>query len=141
MSVDLSRACPDDDLHNREELMTNQQLSTRDSLISEYSDTYKEAYGYRPSLAGMQEMALEELEAIVKRVSRAAEQAYQEEKARMSGREVQVKEEIAKLLPMAGTLEDVIRWMHQAEDTDGDDGYLEYKLGVNYGFLAKLRAA
>ena len=137
----MSGPRPDDDLHNREELMTNQQLSTRDSLISEYSDTYKEAYGYRPSLAGMQEMALEELEAEVERVSRAAEQAYQEEKARMSGQEVQVKEEIAKLLPMAGTLEDVIRWMHQAEDTDGDDGYLEYKLGVNYGFLARLRAA
>jgi SpoVK/Ycf46/Vps4 family AAA+-type ATPase len=88
----------------------------------------------------MYQMPLEELEAKVDSVTRAAEQAYQEEKIRMAEREVHVNKEIDRLMFMAGTLEDVIRWLHQAEETEGDESYLEYKLGVNYGFFARLRA-
>ena len=36
------------------------------------------------------------------------------------------------------TVQDAIRYLHNAHDTRGDDGYLEYQLGVAYGTLAKL---
>jgi hypothetical protein len=28
-----------------------------------------------------------------------------------------------------------LRWIHEAEDTDGDDEYLCYRVGVPYGYI------
>lgn len=36
-----------------------------------------------------------------------------------------------------GDFEQAKRWQHQAYDTDGDDEYLAYRLGLPYGFFRK----
>ena len=121
--------------------MITTELSLRDSLLSEYSDTFKEAYGVRPNLGHMAHLTDEELQAEVDSICEIAHRVYMEEKAWEAQREEAVRAQLSKLQSMAGSLEDAIRWLHQAEDTDGNDSFLEYSLGVGYGFFRKLRAA
>jgi hypothetical protein len=34
-----------------------------------------------------------------------------------------------------------LRWLHDAYETQGDDEYLEFRLGLGFGYLAKAREA
>lgn len=40
-----------------------------------------------------------------------------------------------------GDFETAVRFQHQAYDTNGDDEYLEYRLGLPYKYFAKQRQA
>jgi len=53
--------------------------------------------------------------------------------ARLADRIAQIRATVA-----GSTVRDAIRYLHDAHETDGDDGYLEYTLGVPYGHIAKL---
>ena len=128
-------------LATKGKVMSTTEISQRDLLLSEYSDTYKEIYWHRPSLAGMDELTLDELQSMVDGLYQQAAESYRQERRREIKREEEVLKTLARLSPMAGGMSNAIRWLHQSEGTNGDEGMLEWSLGVGYGFFAWLRAA
>lgn len=110
-----------------------------------FSDLHKDAYGFRPSQSywavlaaadGDQKQAmwddlLEALEATVARERQEEQRAVE----RFERRLAELYNVGAKDFEMA------IRWLHESYDTDGDNEYLEYRLGLPYGYLVKARIA
>ena len=102
-----------------------------------YSDMFKDVYGSRPR--GYTWVTVEEFEADFDRLDKQ----WAENEAHESA--VQVANLVALELRISNLIETgaadrgaAIRWLNQAEDTDGDTSYLEYKLNVPYGTLEKM---
>jgi hypothetical protein len=119
-------------------MITWEQMSHKEQLEAIYWDLYKDVNGIRPRHLNLSAMTVEELEADLKRME--TELAVQE-------MERQESEEIAahafemrmQTLMMAGAKdrETALRWIHEAEETNGDDDYLAYTLGLSYKYFAK----
>lgn len=109
------------------------------------SDLHKDAYGFRPSESFwyvwrsntdaekqvVWDNLLEALEAEMKRYNAEQAKAIAAFDQRVAG--------LAAL--GAEDFEMALRWLHEAEDTQGDDDYLEYRLNLPYGHIARTRAA
>jgi hypothetical protein len=110
--------------------------------LDSFSDLHKEAYGFRPSSTWyewMQAASPDELQEQWDSLVRSAEWAFQEEQELREQALTDLNKTIAEMqrdhkVDMATC----IRWLHDAYKTAGDDGYLEYHLGVAYGTIAKL---
>ena len=114
------------------------QVYTFDANI--VSDLHKDAYGYRPREyfwaqwhgcgdQGKQEMWDELLADL--------SDAVAEEKEREAAAIADVEKRIARIIDMVdgSTREDAIRYLDQAYDTRGDVNFLEFHLGIPYGYL------
>ncbi len=112
-------------------MTTWEELSELEQLECIYCETYKDVYGIkarwyraesvekaREDLARLQV----ELEAQMARDAEAQQQA------------IAAFEELAKSY---GGVETAKRWQHQAYNTQGDDEYLCYHLGLPYGYFKK----
>ena len=107
-----------------------------------YSDLHKDARGHRPSIGGYaawDEATPDQKQAIwdgllVELDERTANEA-REEAAAVHDLEIRIQD-----LMMSGAKDRsmAIRWLHEAYDTQGDTGFLEYYLGVPYGYLDKM---
>jgi hypothetical protein len=105
------------------------------------SDIYKDAYGFRPrenfwlgwdsSTSDQKQKIWDELCDIS---SRAADEERQAQLAAEAALERQI-EKISRLV-VGGTREDAIRYLHDVHNTHGDREFLEYSLGVRYGYLS-----
>jgi hypothetical protein len=116
------------------------QQAERDNLQDVFWDMYKDAHGIRPRFVDTSAWTAEDfekeftyLQGIITRD--LADQAVRQEQASRDF-EKRVEETIAL---GAWTRDNAIRWIHDAEDTNGDDEYLCYTLGLKYGY--KLRIA
>lgn len=108
------------------------------------SDLHKDAYGFRPSQSfwaifaasnGDQKQKiwddlLETLEATVARERADEARAIEQFERRV----FDLRNIGAHGRSMA------ISWLHQAYDTEGDDEFLEFKLGLPYGYIRRSRA-
>lgn len=106
------------------------------------SDLYKEAFGSRPrdhfwsewesaSNAGKQEI-WDQLLAIA---DAEAEYFYQEQLRAEQDFETRIIPNIQSYLN-GGSREDAIRHLHETYETDGDTEYLEFQIGVRFGYLS-----
>ena len=100
-----------------------------------YSDMHKDAHGFRPridtstwTLADF-EKEFAYLETVI-----LEENAREAEAAKRNAAALETR--IAEMIAMgAADRATAIRWLHDAYDTRGDDGYLEFELGLRYGYL------
>jgi len=102
-----------------------------------YWDAYKDAYGMRPRgidtsdwTEAMFESELTYLQTVINRnqVLRLEEEALAA---------IRLEETIAKMMECGcRNRETAIRWLHDIYETNGDTEYLEYNLGVNYGYFS-----
>jgi len=110
--------------------------------LDTFSDLHKEAYGFRPSYTfyeWLEKASPDELQKEWDSLLDSAEYAAQEEKDRAD----KAHEELVNVLASMQKdhsidMATAIRWMHDTYQTDGDEGYLEYHVGVRYGTLQKL---
>jgi len=104
-----------------------------------YWDMYKDAYGFRPRGIDTSSWTLEQFEAEFEGLGVAIEA---EEKARVASEQQAVfsfEKRISDLMfSGADDRETAIRWIHEAEDTQGDDEYLCYTLGLPYQYFRKV---
>jgi hypothetical protein len=101
-----------------------------------YWDMYKDAYNFRPRGVDTSKWALtdfeKEFETLQFIINRNEAQRRVEEDAAVTRFEARIASIIqlgAKDRAMA------LRWIHEAEDTDGDDEYLCYTVGIPYGYF------
>ena len=111
------------------------EISELDQARSEYSDFYKEAFGFRPrwdysamTLADF-DHEFEYLAQECKRNEELRAKAEAEAAVRLEQRILSLLESGAKSRAMA------LRWLDEAEGTNGDVDYLCFCLGVDYGYI------
>ena len=107
-----------------------------------YSDLYKDARGFRPGDSGFEywySLTPEEKQVQWDGLIREMNQQMEEERLRQQLAINRFEEQVKSWVNIgAKTRENAIRWLHDAEETDGDNDYLCYKLGLPYGYLSKV---
>ena len=113
-----------------------EQMSRRDQLAASHYDFYKSVHGVRPRWMNYDEMSEQELEAEMDSLSKQAEVVFAEEAKQEQEAIVAFEARVADLLSTgAADRETAIRWIHQAEGSDGDTEYLCFLVGVPYGYI------
>jgi hypothetical protein len=103
-------------------------------------DLHKEVHGFKPSWGELMKLSVEVLEAEYNSLMLEAEQLRAEEQIREQAAAVAARNQIQDLLDKgAENLEQALKWMHESYDTGGDDSFLDYELGTQYGFINSLR--
>ena len=116
-----------------------EELTQLEQAQSTYWDMYKDAYGVRPRGIDTSSWTLEQFEAefLVLGVTIADAEIQRKESEENA---VVVFEQRIYTLIHAGAKDraTAIRWIHEAEDTQGDDEYLCYTLGLPYMYFRKV---
>ena len=117
---------------------TWEEMSDLEQARETYWDLYKDAYGVRPRGVDTTTWTLADFDSEFKLLS----QIIQEEMiARRAAEEKSAHDFEMRVqgLLMSGAKDRVmaLRWIHEAENTDGDDEYLCWMLGLPYGYFRK----
>lgn len=103
------------------------------------SDLHKDAYGFRPSQGFWQrwdQASADEKQAEWDSLVREMENREREEKQEQQQCIAALEDRIANLMECgARNREMAIRWLDQAYESNGDTEFLEYCLGVPFGYL------
>jgi hypothetical protein len=118
------------------EFKTWEEMSVLEQYACQYWDMYKDAYGVRPRGIDTSTWTEQQFEAEFVILAREIESSYQAQL---------VREEIAKhdfemrvqdlLLSGAKDRDMALRWIHEAEGSNGDDEYLCFLLGLPYRYF------
>jgi hypothetical protein len=116
-----------------------EEMSVLEQYACQYWDMYKDAYGVRPRGIDTTNWTEAQFEAEFVILAREIESSYQAQL---------VREEIAKhdfemrvlglLQTGAKDREMALRWVHEAEGSNGDEDYLCYLIGLPYGYFRKV---
>lgn len=113
------------------------QVQTRlEELQSIHWDLYKDAYGFRPRHVDTSSWSEQDFAVEFEFLQTVVDREYQERQVAEAAAVARFETTVAGLVAIgAGTREDAIRWMHEAERTNGDADFLCYCLGLPYGYL------
>ncbi len=117
--------------------MTTATAYTFDENI--VSDLHKDAYGFRPSESFWEYWTASDddrKQRIWDELLDALEREMEYQRQREAEAVYDFNVHLRNLLDAgASDFEMALRWMHEAHDTNGDDEYLEYHLGLPYGYI------
>lgn len=113
------------------------QLTEIEELESIYCDMHKDAYGVKARWIkfGSVEAGRKALDELQLAVDAEMENQRRSEEVHAHLFERRVE---SLIVMGAKDRETAMRWIHQAENTDGDDEYLCYSLGLRYGYFKKV---
>jgi hypothetical protein len=110
-------------------------MTTINELLSTYSDLYKEVNGFRPR--GMRDWTAEQYQSEINWLMEEAKRQMEEEEIFHQHNVKLVEERIGNLIKCgAGDRETALRWMHEAEGTNGDNDFLCFELRIPYGYFS-----
>jgi hypothetical protein len=116
-----------------------EELTQLEQAQSIYWDMYKDAYGVRPRGVDTSGWTLADFDAEFEGLRVAIEAEDKARKEAESTATVVFEQRIQSLID-AGAKDraTAMRWIHEAEDTQGDDEYLCYTLGLPYMYFRKV---
>ena len=121
-----------------EAFKTWEEMTDLEQACETYWDMYKDAYGVRPRWIDTTKWTLADFEAEFASLATAIEQAEVERKAAeaeaMHAFEMRVQ---GLLMSGAKDREMALRWIHEAEGSNGDNDYLCYLIGLPYNYFRK----
>ena len=111
------------------------ELSELEQLACLFSDFYKDVHGVRPRFMDdtwTVEDYQREIDGLQNdlKIQMDEEKEYQDRK--IAEAEIRIQ---AMITAGAASRGDAIRWIHDVEETNGDDEYLCFVLGVPYGYF------
>jgi hypothetical protein len=119
--------------------MMNDTMTPRtelQQLMDEYCDYHKDVYGVKARWIYEQEVTVEELKGMLGFLERQYLIEAEQEKQRTARAEQAAREQIKILMQYgAQDVATAIRWLHEAQDTCGDNRFLDFDLGCEYGFI------
>jgi hypothetical protein len=119
-----------------DDLRSWEELSNLEQLAAIFWEIYKDAHGVRPrgiDTSTWTEQDFEREMAGLRQIIRDNEQVEQEAQARAAN---EFEARVAKTMLMgAADRSTAIKWIHEAENTGGDDEYLCYCLGLPYRYF------
>ena len=118
-----------------------EELTELEQAQATFWDMYKDAHGFRPRHIDTSTWTLEQFEQEFDELSevmrsndiaKGIEEAIAVEK---------FERRVAELMTMGAKDQAMaMRWIHEAEDTNGDNDYLAWSLGLPYRYFAKQTA-
>jgi hypothetical protein len=113
-----------------------EEMSTLEQYACQFWDMYKDAYGVRPRGIDTTLWTEADFEAEFVSLSKTIESNYKDQLAQeevaMHEFEMRMQD---LLLSGAKDREMAMRWVHEAEGSDGDDEYLCFLLGLPYRYF------
>ena len=114
------------------------ELTQLEQAQATFWDMYKDAYGFRPRGIDTSTWTLEQFDAEFEGLSVAIDAAEQERKTAEAKATDAFERRVAELISTgARDYEMALRWIHEAEETNGDDDYLAWTLGLPYQYFRK----
>jgi len=118
------------------EFKTWEEMSVLEQYACQFWDMYKDAYGVRPRGIDTTMWTEAEFEAEFVSLSRTIDANYREQVAREEVAMHEFEMRMQDLLRSgAKTREMALRWVHEAEGSNGDDEFLCYLVGLPYGYF------
>lgn len=124
-----------------EQFKTWEEMTVLEQMACQYWDMYKDAHGVRPR--GIDTSSWTEGD-FIKEFNYLGCLIEQQEEARREDERlaaVKFEQRVQMLIGMgAGDRETALRWIHEAEGSNGDDEYLCFLLGLRYGYFRAVDA-
>ena len=118
------------------EVNTWENLSRKEQLEETVWDMYKEAHGFRPRHLNLTAMSEDELDALYQNLQMEIERAEKARRADQAAAVLRFSERVEDIIKSgAKDRETALRWIHEADGSNGDDEYLCYLNGLPYGFF------
>ena len=115
-----------------------EEMSTLEQYACQYWDMYKDAYGVRPRGIDTSAWTETQFEAEFVSLSKTIDANYTEQLAQEEVAQHDFEMRMLSLLQTgAKDREMALRWIHEAEGSNGDDEYLCYLLGLPYRYFIK----
>jgi hypothetical protein len=120
-----------------EQFKSWEELTQLEQAQATYWDMYKDAYGFRPRGIDTSTWTLEQFDAEFEGLGVAIDTAEQERKTAEALATEAFERRVAEMLTLgAKDLDMAMRWIHEAEGTNGDEDYLAWTLGLPYRYFA-----
>ena len=115
-----------------------EEMSTLEQYACQYWDMYKDAYGVRPRGIDTTDWTETQFEAEFVQLGKTIDANYKEQLAQEEVAQHDFEMRMLGLLQTgAKDREMALRWIHEAEGSNGDDEYLCYLLGLPYRYFVK----
>ena len=113
-----------------------EEMTTVEQYACQFWDMYKDAYGVRPRGIDTSSWTEAEFEAEFVQLSKTIDENYRDQLAREEVAKHDFEMRMLSLLQTgAKDREMALRWVHEAEGSNGDDEYLCYLLGLPYRYF------
>ena len=115
-----------------------EDMTTLEQYACQFWDMHKDAYGFRPRGIDTSSWTEEQFEAEFVSLSETIDANYKQQLAQEAVAQHDFEMRVLSLLQTgAKDREMALRWIHEAEETNGDDSYLAWTLGLPYRYFSK----
>ena len=119
-----------------EAFKTWEEMSTLEQYACQYWDMHKDAYGVRPRCIDTSSWTEADFEAEFVSLSQTIDANYKQQLAQEAVAQHDFEMRVLSLLQTgAKDREMALRWIHEAEGSNGDDEYLCFLLGLPYRYF------
>ena len=121
-----------------EQFKTWEEMSTLEQYACQFWDMYKDAYGVRPRGIDTTSWTESEFEAEFVSLAKTINANYEEQVVAEERAMIDFEMRVQSLMTSgAKDYAMAIRWVHEAEGSNGDDEYLCFLVGLPYGYFRK----
>jgi hypothetical protein len=114
------------------------ELSDLEQAQATFWDMYKDAHNFRPRHIDTSTWTLEQFEREFAELGEIMKANEIEQKIEEAMATEKFERRVAELISMgAKDYEMAMRWIHEAEETNGDNDYLAWTLGLPYQYFRK----
>ena len=114
-----------------------EEMSTLEQYACQFWDMHKDAYGFRPRNTDTSLWTEADFEAEFVSMSETIDANYKQQLAQEAVAQHDFEMRVLSLLQTgAKDREMALRWIHEAEGSNGDDEYLCFLLGLPYRYFA-----
>ena len=115
-----------------------EEMTVLEQYACQFWDMYKDAYGVRPRGIDTTEWTEEQFEAEFVQLSKTIDANYKEQLEQEERATIDFEMRVQNLMTSgAKSYEMAIRWIHEAEGSDGDEEYLCFLVGLPYGYFRR----
>ena len=122
-----------------EAFKTWEEMTVVEQYACQYWDMYKDAYGVRPRGIDTSSWTEADFEREFVQLSKTIDENYREQLVQEERAKHDFEMRVLSLLQTgAKDREMALRWIHEAEGSNGDEDYLCYLIGLPYSYFRKL---
>ena len=120
-----------------EQFKSWEELSDLEQAQATYWDMYKDAHNFRPRHIDTSTWTLTDFEREFTELGKIMTANHEAEQIAQAAAVEAFERRVAEMLTLgAKDLDMAMRWIHEAEDTNGDEDYLAWTLGLPYRYFA-----
>ena len=115
-----------------------EEMSVLEQMQCQYWDMYKDAYGMRPRGIDTSSWTEAEFLNVFEQLAEVIQREEEQRKINEAEASVRFEAQIDSLIAAGAVSRDAaLKWIHEAEGSNGDDEYLCFLLGLPYAYFRK----